>query len=246
MVSRSVPLMKVGRPLGWVWNQPITSRAFPVSLAMRCMASYPIFQSSAVAFQNPGSPLAVYSGNTDFTINAADADYSSMEIYAADMVFTKAGVYKPKVNITVNGELLKKADYEVTYPNGGKMDAPGYMTIGIKLKGKNYTTPFDYISVTARIVSGKTDISKAKPVVLMGGKAVKSVAWKTDPGAEAGIMIKGKLISGDEFNSNFIVTVADCAVPGKATLIIRARSTSDYAGMCVGTIKVTKAELGVE
>ena len=189
---------------------------------------------------------AVYGGATDFKINAADADYSNMMICASDMVFTKAGVYKPKVSITINGELLKKTDYEVTYQNGGKMDAPGLMNIGVKLKGKNYTTFLSDINVTARIVSGKTDISKAKPVVLVGGKPVKSVVWKNDSGAEIGIKIKDKIISGDEFKSNFEVTVADYAAPGKATIIIRARSTSDYAGMCTGTIKITKAELGTK
>ena len=177
---------------------------------------------------------------------ATDADYSNMKICASDMVFTKAGVYKPKVNIMINGEPLKKSEYEVSYPNGGKMDNPGFMTIGIKLKGNNYTTLLSNISFTAQIVSGKTDISKAKPVVLIGGKPVKSVSLKTDPGAEVGIKIKDKIISGAEFQSNFEVSYADYATAGKATLIIRARSTSDYAGMCVGTIKITKSELGVE
>ncbi|MBR6255953.1 MAG: hypothetical protein IKR23_01130, partial [Lachnospiraceae bacterium] len=81
---------------------------------------------------------------------------------------------------------------------------------------------------------------------LVGGKPVKSVVWKNDSGAEIGIKIKDKIISGDEFKSNFEVTVADYAAPGKATIIIRARSTSDYAGMCTGTIKITKAELGTK
>ncbi len=187
-----------------------------------------------------------YSGGTVFTINPAEADYSSMKITASDMVFTKPGVYKPKVSITVNGEMMKKTDYELVYPNGGKMDAPGFMTIGIKLKGKNYTTLLSDISVTAQIVSGKIDISKAKPVLLLGGKPVKSIPLKKNSGVEPAVKIGNKTISGAEFQSNFEVIYADSAAAGKATIIIKARSTSEYAGMCMGSFKITKAELGVE
>ena len=188
---------------------------------------------------------AKYSGETKFTITKADVDYMSTDIFVQDMVYTKAGTYKPKVNLVVNGELLKKSDYEVIYPEGGKMSAPGSMTVSIKLKSSNYSTMVSDLTATALILPDKTDISKAKVVMLKDGKVVKNVSIY-DPAIEPGIKINGKIISGTEFHSNFYSDTADVRPGSKATIIVTAMPTSAYAGMCTGTIKTDKFQLGVE
>ncbi|MBR5420571.1 MAG: BspA family leucine-rich repeat surface protein [Lachnospiraceae bacterium] len=198
---------------------------------------------------------AKYTGDTKFAIKAAEVTASNTVICASDMVFTKAGVYKPKVSVIVNGEVLKKSDFEVVYPDGGKMAEAGIMNIAVKLKGKNYTTTLSDISVSARIVKDKTDLKKAKFVLTQNGKSIKKISLKgdgiffdfSDPsGVQPGIKLKDKTISGTELKTNFELIYADNTAAGKATLILKAESGSEYAGMCVGTFKIGKTVIGGE
>ncbi|MBP5606659.1 MAG: BspA family leucine-rich repeat surface protein [Lachnospiraceae bacterium] len=197
---------------------------------------------------------AVYSGNKNFTILPAQASDSNMNIVVQDMAFKKAGVYKPKVSITVNGELLKKSDYELKYTNGGKMDAPGTLKVDIRLKG-NYTSLIS-LYANAHIVEGKTDIGKAKITLMQNGNKVKEVPLKggkvifdlSDANAVQPVLkIGDKTISGAELKSGFDLIYADNAAAGKATIIVRAKDGNpEYAGMCSGTYRIRKAEIGVE
>ena len=197
---------------------------------------------------------AVYSGSKDFTILPVQASDSNMNIAVQDMVFKKAGVYKPKVSITVNGELLKKSDYELKYTNGGKMDAPGTLKVDIRLKG-NYKSLTD-VYANARIIEGKTDIGKAKIVLMQNGNKVKEVPLKggkvifdlSDANAVQPVLkIGDKTISGAELKAGFDLIYADNAAAGKATIIVRAKDDNpEYAGTCNGSYKISKAEIGVE
>ena len=149
---------------------------------------------------------------------------------------------------------MKKNDYELEYANGGKMDAPGILKVDIRLKG-NYSS-LTGLSANAHIVEGKTDISRAKLTLMQNGSKVKSVPLKggkvvfdlSDAKAVQPVLkIGDKTISGAELMAGFELIYADNTAAGVATVIFRAKDGNpDYAGMCTGTFKIDKAEIGAE
>ena len=194
---------------------------------------------------------AKYSGNTEFTIDPVEVTYMNGVTVASDMCFTKPGVYKPKVCVIVNGELLKKSDYEVSYANGGKMEDEGSMAVEIKFKG-NYVSPLGSLTTYALIGKNLTEVSKGKVLLSKDGQSIKGVPFNgknvdlgifNPGGAQAELKLKGKTINGTELSSNFYAGYADNGSVGKATVIFRADPASGYAGFCTGTFKITKAEL---
>ena len=209
-----------------------------------------------------------YKGTTaqeiSFTIEKVSLE--TAEIFAGDILYKKAGNYKTKPVVTVNGKVVASSEYTVSYSiSGNEMpkklkladdENEKIITVTVKSKGRSFTDGTKELSTTYRVYRDtKTGISKAKIslVVKDGTKALKNVAYTGSPvtfdpsnkNRQGDIKVKiGKtVLTGAQVFENFDVTYADNVEKGKATIILTAKESSPYSGMCSGSFKIVKRKV---
>ena len=209
-----------------------------------------------------------YKGTTaqeiGFTIEKASLE--TAEIFAGDILYKKAGNYKAKPVVTVNGKVVASSEYTVSYSiSGNEMpkklkladdENEKIITVTVKSKGRSFTDGTKELSTTYRVYRDtKTGISKAKIslVVKDGTKALKNVAYTGSPvtfdpsnkNRQGDIKVKiGKtVLTGAQVFENFDVTYADNIEKGKATIILTAKESSPYSGMRTVTFKIVKRKV---
>ena len=209
-----------------------------------------------------------YKGTTaqeiSFTIEKVSLE--TAEIFAGDILYKKAGKYKAKPVVTVNGKVVASSEYTVSYSiSGNEMpkklkladdENEKIITVTVKSKGRSFTDGTKELSTTYRVYRDtKTGISKAKIslVVKDGTKALKNVAYTGSPvtfdpsnkNRQGDIKVKiGKtVLTGAQVFENFDVTYADNVEKGKATIILTAKESSPYSGMCSGSFKIVKRKV---
>lgn len=216
---------------------------------------------------------AKYTGtDTNFTIVAAPMNNASTIVIAGDMAYKKATKYQPKPFVIVDGSLLTKSDYQVTYAQTDKLTLGDNETknCGITVKAKDtksakYTDGTNGSGVTAsyNVVSGagRTDISKAKVTLVQDNKAVKSVAYTGNAITFSSDIVAGTTtasvkdvqltlkvgkdtISAPDVEKYFNIYYADNVEKGKATIILSAKSDSPYIGACSGTFTISNKVIG--
>ncbi len=78
--------------------------------------------------------------------------------------------------------------------------------------------------------------NKVKKIPYSGSPIVFSSAKADAP--QICISIGGKLISGAEVEKNFNIFYADNVEKGRATVILKAKDTSEYTGACAGNFNI--------
>ncbi|MCR5251853.1 MAG: hypothetical protein K6E50_14735, partial [Lachnospiraceae bacterium] len=190
------------------------------------------------------------------------ASLADAEVFLGDMVYKKAGTYKSKLVISVDGEVLPASEYKLTYAENGKVkladaESEKAVTVTITSKEKNYKA--GTISRTYRVYKdpGVTDVSKAsvKLVVKGGTKKLTSVGYTGAPitfdpaddkrQADISVKIGKKVLTGSQVFEYFDVTYADNVLKGKGTIILTAKDTSGnpYSGMCSGKFTISKRKI---
>ncbi len=195
---------------------------------------------------------AKYKGSNSFKIVKEKASAENTTVVAGDMIYKKKAKYQPKVYVIVNGELLTKSDVNVTYSEKKKIEGPkDNLNVTVKCKGKKYDSASAEVSVSYNVVAaeGKTDISKATIKLMKNKTVVKSVGYTGreivfDPADKDAPHLRLKvgvtLLSDEETAANFDVYYADNIEGTKMTVILKAKSSSKYAGAVSTTIKIGK------
>ncbi|MBR5419778.1 MAG: hypothetical protein IK115_01375 [Lachnospiraceae bacterium] len=195
---------------------------------------------------------ASYGGEKTFKIEASKPDpHSSVKVIVGDMVFKKTGKYQPAVKVIVYGRLLSKKDLSIEYAEKDALtEAKNGLTLTASGKGNyDFTKAATYNVLAA---DSAKDVSKAKVKLVQGGKTVKKVAYTgkeiSFSSAEAdapqlSVNIGGTVLSSAEIEANFDIYYADNIEKGKATVILKAKAGSGYAGVCSGTFTITSMSL---
>ena len=189
---------------------------------------------------------AKYRGASSFTIEPAKVSPMQVSIIAGNMLYKKPGRYKPKTWVIVNGSLLSKSEVKVDYEEAALTEAKSGLKISAYSVGGHYdfTGAEGYYNVVA---AEKTDVSKAKVSFMKGSSKVKSVQYSGSPvyfsSAKADepqicLKIGGKVLSGAEVENNFNIYYADNVEKGRATVILKAKDTSEYTGACAGYFNI--------
>ena len=146
--------------------------------------------------------------------------------------------------VVVNGELLAKSDYTLTYSIDKKAAVTAGTAVTVKVEGKkNYTKSAE---ATYNVIeSTATDISKAKVTVKAKAKTIgyTGAAIEFDPSDDArqgelNVKVGKTTIAGSEAVYNaFDVIYLNNVKKGKGTVIVVGNGT-DYAGFKAGTFKI--------
>lgn len=212
---------------------------------------------------------AKYTGtDADFTITAAPMNNTSTIVIAGDMSYKKAAKYQPKPFVIVDGSLLTKSDYQVTYAQTDKLTLGDNETkncgITVNAKtGNNAKYVGSGVTASYNVVSGssRADISKAKVTLVQNNKAVKSVAYTGNAITFSSDIVAGTTtasvkdvqltlkvgkdtISAPDVEKYFNIYYADNVEKGKATIILSAKSDSPYIGACSGTFTISNKVIG--
>lgn len=189
---------------------------------------------------------AKYTGEKTYTIEAAKPSAYEVSVIAGNMPFKKAGKYRPKTWVIVNGSLLGKSDVKLEYAEEKLTEGKNNLKITASAAGSNYEfTGAEGLYTVA--VSEKTDVSKAKVSFMQGSNKVKKMQYSgsaitftsAKPDApQICVTAGGKMISGAEVEKNFDIIYADNIEKGKATVILKAKSDSDYIGACAGNFTI--------
>ena len=189
---------------------------------------------------------AKYSGSKSFTIEPARPSAGNVTVIAGDMPYKKAGRYKPKAWVIVNGSLLSKSDVKLEYAEEKLTEAKTGLKINISSAGGNYE--FSGAEGIYNVVaSEKTDVSKAKVSFMQGSNKIKKIQYSgsaivfssAKPDApQISVKVGDKVISGAEVEKNFYIIYADNVEKGRATVILKAKETSDYIGACAGSFNI--------
>ena len=184
---------------------------------------------------------------SSFSIVAADM--TGAEVYVFDMPFnakkTKGSAYMQKPFVVVNGELLAKSDYTLTYSIDKKAAVSADTDVTVTITGKkNYQNATE---ATYKVIdpAGATDISKAKVTVKAKAKTIgyTGAAIEFDPSDDArqgelNVKVGKTTIAGSEAVYNaFEVIYLNNVKKGKGTVIVVGNGT-DYAGFRAGTFKI--------
>ena len=214
--------------------------------------------SATIKFTFKGNYKGAKTGDVKFTIEKAG--FKDGEIFVSDMQYAKPGSYKATPVITVNGEVVAKSQYKLSYTIGGSAmpakfslnegETEKIITVTATSTGKGFKEN-DTISATYRVYKdGKTDVSKAKVTLVEkdGTKKISKLGYTGNPitfspdneyrQADIQVKIGDEKLVGKEVFKYFDVTYADNVDKGKATIILTAKEDSVYSGMCVGTFKI--------
>ncbi|MBR5422006.1 MAG: hypothetical protein IK115_12750 [Lachnospiraceae bacterium] len=201
-----------------------------------------------------GNYKASESKTLNFTITAAPANVSDVRIIVGDIFFKKANkTYRPKAWVLVNNSLLKSSEVKLTYDDASKkMAAPlNNVSLNAASKGKNYK--FENVKTTYDVLPyndpSKVDVSKAKVVLVQGGKTVKKVPYtgksiRFTSLAEDAVQLTVKIdknttLSAADVKANFDIYYADNTERGRATVILKGKAGSVYVGAIAGSFTIT-------
>ncbi|MBR3306784.1 MAG: hypothetical protein IKI75_05970, partial [Lachnospiraceae bacterium] len=186
------------------------------------------------------------------------ASLEDADVFLSDLIYKKAGTYKSKYVISVDGEILASTEYKVTYSDNGKVtlaDNENEKTVTVTITSKDKNFKAGSITKTYRVYrnANATDVSKAavKLVVKGGTKSHSSVGYTgapiifdpADDNRQADISVKiGKTtLYGAQVFEYFDVSYAENILKGKGTIILTAKDTENnpYSGMCSGKFTIT-------
>ncbi|MBP5608377.1 MAG: hypothetical protein J6X66_08955 [Lachnospiraceae bacterium] len=195
---------------------------------------------------------STYGGESSFAIVAAKPTGSSVRVVTGDMVFKKAAKYQPAVWVIAYGRLVNKKDLSIEYSEKDKLtEAKNGLTIAVSGKTNyEFTANASYDVLAAD--SGAIDVSKAKVSLVQGGKTTKKVPYtgkeivfSSEKAGTPQITVKigTTVLTGAEVEAKFNIYYADNIEKGKATIILKAKSGSGYAGACAGVFAITAMPL---
>ncbi|MCR5249431.1 MAG: hypothetical protein K6E50_02360, partial [Lachnospiraceae bacterium] len=190
------------------------------------------------------------------------ASLADAEVFLGDMVYKKAGTYKSKLVISVDGEAVAAGEYKLAYSDNGKVtladgETEKTVTVTITSREKNFKAGSINAAYKVSRNADATDVSKAvvKLVVKGGNKKVSSVGYTGAPltfnpsddkrQADISVKIGKKVLTGAQVFEYFDVTYADNVLKGKGTIILTAKDTSGnpYSGMCSGKFTISKRKI---
>ncbi len=202
-----------------------------------------------------------------FAVTAPEITAAGGAVYCADMTYTKAGKYLAAPYVNVNGTVIAKGDYNVTYKINGndiskaKIDDSYFadsnvvkvdVTIDFNKKTPKFTGTLEtsYDIVKAEGYDKTRDLSKAKITITDSetGKKTTSLLYTGRP-VELGGRYKLSVTFGSGKNVVTLVEGTDFEIikesysnnvnKGKATVVINAKDGSGYFGSKVISFSIT-------
>ncbi|MBR1771543.1 MAG: leucine-rich repeat protein [Lachnospiraceae bacterium] len=207
------------------------------------------------------------------TFEIIPAQLTDAQVYAADLACAsnsaKAAAFLQQPLVEINGELLAKSDFSVTYrdASGRELkkdsvlsfegtDAAQQITMEIHAKGRNYQDGSKQLQATYRVVynAAKTDVSKAKVTLeTTAGAKISKVEYTgkeitfgpdgTDTRVVPVVKIGKNVLRGSQVYAQFDVAYVNNVNRGKGTIILTAKEESDYAGVCTGGFTIVASNL---
>lgn len=190
---------------------------------------------------------ATYAGVKTFKIDVSNPDPSNVTVIVGDMVYKKPGKYKPAVWAILYGRLIPKSELKIDYIDKDKLTEAKN---GLKLTAEG-TTNYNFSKwATYNVLpaGSAAEVNNAKVKLIQGGKTVKKVAYTgkeitfSSGNADApqlSVNINGTVLTGAEVEANFDIYYADNIEKGKATIILKAKAGSGYAGACTGKFTIS-------
>ncbi|MCR5234849.1 MAG: hypothetical protein K6E53_13235, partial [Lachnospiraceae bacterium] len=226
-----------------------------------------ITDKAKVTVSFTGNYKGVKSIAKTFAITAPDITAAGGEVYCADMVYTKAAKYLSTPYVNVNGVVIAKGDYNVTYRiNGNDISKAriddSYFAAGNTVKVDviidfNKKTPkftgtleTSYEIVKPAVYDKTKDLSKAKITITDSetGKKTTNLLYTGQP-VELGGRYKLTVTIGSGKNVVTLVEGRDYEIikdsysnnvnKGKATVVIMAKDDCGYFGSKVVNYNIT-------
>jgi hypothetical protein len=196
-----------------------------------------------------------------FTIDTPVIDNTTVAAVSADRIYRKKGVYASAPIVTINGTTVKSSEYTVNYYLNEEMTeemtkaAPlefskneAYVTIYAKItsKGKTYA-PADgrtYATCTYKVwnPTAVTDLSKAK-ITVNGATKNKVPYTGKELKPEITVEVKnGKTYEKIDSDKYEVIYINNINL-GKATIVVKARENSGYAGSKTAAFTIVKKDV---
>ena len=193
-----------------------------------------------------------------FKIVPADLSKERCQAAALDKVYTKPGIYKTKLYVTVDDVLLKGSDYTVTYKlsDGTEMKGKNRLdlsrmdgTVTVQIQGKgNYSGAIE-TSYTVRKPDNMYDLSKARVTVVdQGGRKLKNVQFD---GTAQTVSLKIEVKDGSRYRELTpgeyhvlapFITYANNVYKGTASVILNGDGKTFAGGKAV-TFKIVSKNI---